>query len=170
MCSPSKQVVAQALKTCNVRKWSEVAQSCLTLCDPMDCSLLGSSVHGIFQARVLEWVAISFSNVRKVIWIITFWFRIYFQKVYWMSSTFSYSNTKSDLCTWDPNVFMEISMSRNWGISPKALKKNCLVYYQWLRSREANLLPDTLFDLATEWLTPNWRLEAKAACLIPKIS
>ena len=40
---------------------SEVAQSCLTLCDPMDCSLLGSSVHGIFQARVLEWVAISFS-------------------------------------------------------------------------------------------------------------
>ena len=41
---------------------SEVAQSCLTLCDPMDCSLPGSSVHGIFQARVLEWVAISFSS------------------------------------------------------------------------------------------------------------
>ena len=40
--------------------YSEVAQSCLTLCDPMDCSLPGSSVHGIFQARVLEWVAISF--------------------------------------------------------------------------------------------------------------
>ena len=38
-------------------KWSEVAQSCLTLCDPMDCSLVGSSVHGILQARVLEWVA-----------------------------------------------------------------------------------------------------------------
>ena len=35
---------------------SEVAQSCPTLCDPMDCSLRGSSVHGIFQARVLEWV------------------------------------------------------------------------------------------------------------------
>ena len=43
-------------------KWSEVAQSCPTLCDPMDCSLSGSSVHGIFQARVLEWVAISFSR------------------------------------------------------------------------------------------------------------
>ena len=40
---------------------SEVAQSCPTLCDPMDCSLLGSSVHGIFQARVLEWVAIASS-------------------------------------------------------------------------------------------------------------
>ena len=43
-------------------KWSEVAQSCPTLCDPMDCSLPGSSVHGIFQARVLEWIAISFSR------------------------------------------------------------------------------------------------------------
>ena len=39
---------------------SEVTQSCLTLCDPMDYSLSGSSVHGIFQARVLKWVAISF--------------------------------------------------------------------------------------------------------------
>ena len=39
-----------------------VAQWCLTLCDPMDCSLPGSSVHGIFQARIQEWVAISFSN------------------------------------------------------------------------------------------------------------
>ena len=36
---------------------SEVAQSCATLCDPMDCSLPGSSVHGIFQAIVLEWIA-----------------------------------------------------------------------------------------------------------------
>ena len=41
---------------------SEVAQSCLTLNDPMDCGLPGSSVHGILQARVLEWVAISFSG------------------------------------------------------------------------------------------------------------
>ena len=39
-----------------------VAQSCLTLCNPMDCSLPGSSVHGIFQARILEWVAIPFSR------------------------------------------------------------------------------------------------------------
>ena len=39
-----------------------VAQSCLTLCDPMDCSRPGSSVHGILQARILEWVAISFSR------------------------------------------------------------------------------------------------------------
>ena len=44
------------------RKESEVAQSCPTLCDPMGCSLPGSSVHGIFQAIVLEWIAISFSR------------------------------------------------------------------------------------------------------------
>ena len=44
---------------------SEVTQSCPTLCDPMDCSPPGSSVHRIFQARVLEWVAISFSNPHK---------------------------------------------------------------------------------------------------------
>ena len=41
-----------------VKSESEVTQSCLTLSDPMGCSLPGSSVHGIFQARVLEWVAI----------------------------------------------------------------------------------------------------------------
>ena len=45
-----------------VKSESEVVQSCLTLCDPMDCSLPGSSVHGICQARVLEWVAIAFSE------------------------------------------------------------------------------------------------------------
>ena len=40
----------------------KMAQSCLTFCDPMDCSLPGPSVHGIFQAIVLEWIAISFSR------------------------------------------------------------------------------------------------------------
>ena len=43
-------------------KGSEVAQSCPTPSDPMDCSLPGSPIHGIFQARVLEWVAIAFSE------------------------------------------------------------------------------------------------------------
>ena len=45
-----------------VKNESEVAQSCPTLSDPMDCSPPGSSIHGIFQARVLEWVAIAFSE------------------------------------------------------------------------------------------------------------
>ena len=46
-----------------VKSESEVAQSCPTLHDPMDCSLPGASVHGIFQARVLEWGAIAFSSL-----------------------------------------------------------------------------------------------------------
>ena len=50
------------LQCIKVKSKSEVAQLCPTLSDPMDCSLPGSSVHGIFQARVLEWVAIAFSN------------------------------------------------------------------------------------------------------------
>ena len=45
-----------------VKSESEVAQLCPTLCDPMDCSLPGSSVHGILQARVLDWVVIAFSG------------------------------------------------------------------------------------------------------------
>ena len=47
---------------CSLKKQSEFDQLCPTLCDPMDCSLPGFSVYGIFQARVLEWVAISFSK------------------------------------------------------------------------------------------------------------
>ena len=45
-----------------VKSQSEVAQLCLTLSDPMDCNPPGSSIHGIFQARVLEWGAIAFSS------------------------------------------------------------------------------------------------------------
>ena len=51
------------LQCMKVKSESEVAQSCLTLSDPKDCSPAGSSVHGIFQARVLEWVAIAFSRM-----------------------------------------------------------------------------------------------------------
>ena len=52
-------VLLQCMK---VKSESEVTRSCPTLSDPMDCSRPGSSVHGIFQARVLEWVAIAFSK------------------------------------------------------------------------------------------------------------
>jgi len=48
-----------------VKSESEVAQSCPALNDPMDCSLPGSSIHGIFQARVLEWGAIAFSFLNE---------------------------------------------------------------------------------------------------------
>ena len=53
------------LQCVKVKSESEVAQSCPTLNDPMDCSLPGSSVHGIFQARVLEWGAIAYCKLNK---------------------------------------------------------------------------------------------------------
>ena len=57
------------LQCMKVKSESEVSQLCLTLSDPMDCSLLGSSIHGIFQARVLEWGAIAhdFNNAEMAL-------------------------------------------------------------------------------------------------------
>ena len=57
-----------------VKSESEATQSYLTLSDPMDCSLPGSSIHGIFQARVLEWDAIAFSEY-------TCWYIPYIQHI-----------------------------------------------------------------------------------------
>ena len=54
------------LQCVKVKSESAVAQSCLTLSDPMDCSLPGSSVHGIFQAGVLEWGAVAFSYIKGI--------------------------------------------------------------------------------------------------------
>ena len=51
------------LQCMKVKSESEVAESCLTLSDPMDCGPPGFSIHGIFQARVLEWGAIAFSDL-----------------------------------------------------------------------------------------------------------
>ena len=56
-----------------VKSESEVAQSCPTLCDPMGCSLPGSSIHGIFHTRVLEWVAIVFSRSEDFVFQSEMW-------------------------------------------------------------------------------------------------
>ena len=61
MCVSSGEYSIKCTKS-KLIKESEISQSSPTLCDPMDFSLPGSSVHGIFQARILEWVAISFSR------------------------------------------------------------------------------------------------------------
>ena len=61
------------LQCMKMKRKIEVAQSCLTLRDPMDCSLPGSSIHGIFQARVLEWVANAFSELpHNCIYLLTY--------------------------------------------------------------------------------------------------
>ena len=59
-----------------VKSESEVAQLGPTLSDPMDCSLPGSSVHGIFQARVLEWVAIAFSIMYLLLLLVSHFSRV----------------------------------------------------------------------------------------------
>ena len=60
------------LQCMKVESESEVTQSCLTLSDPMDCSLPGSSIYGIFQATVLEWGAIAFSKFSILVFSIGF--------------------------------------------------------------------------------------------------
>jgi len=60
MCEPL--LLATERLTSESESESEVAELCLTLCNPVDCSVPGSSVHGILQARILEWVAIAFSR------------------------------------------------------------------------------------------------------------
>ena len=66
MVDPARKILFSCLPSLGGSE-SDVAQSYPTLYDPMDCSLPSSSVHGIFQARVLEWVAISFSRISSQI-------------------------------------------------------------------------------------------------------
>ena len=62
LSNESQEYLYLQIKPSKVMSASEVTQSCPTLSDAMDCSLPGSSIHGIFQARVLEWGAIAFSK------------------------------------------------------------------------------------------------------------
>ena len=62
MCNTNIKFIEKELSAECIEGEGEVAQSCPTLCDPVDCSPPGSSVHGILQARILEWVDISFSR------------------------------------------------------------------------------------------------------------
>ena len=59
-----------------VKSGSEVAESCPTLSEPMDCGPPGSSVHGIFQARVLEWGAIAFSDKQELLLLLSHFSRV----------------------------------------------------------------------------------------------
>ena len=104
------------LQCVKVKSESEVTQSCPTLSDPMDCSLPGSSVHGIFQARVLEWGAIAFSrNQERSGQIGTSWLPWDMEKkaaeISWLlpSSFFSVSSQYHSLAGAGVRSFWEIS-------------------------------------------------------------
>ena len=72
-----------------VKSESEVTQSCLTLSDPVDCSLPGFSVHGIFQARVPEWGAIAFSVPLATFVILTYPYLLLFSEFLQLQKVFS---------------------------------------------------------------------------------
>ena len=78
------------LQCMKVKSQSEVAQTCLTPSDPMDCSLPGPSIHGIFQGRVLEWVAIAFSELCLYVGIIIF---IYYLNIF---TTYSFTQISAN--------------------------------------------------------------------------
>ena len=70
LSNESQEYLYLQIKPSKVMSASEVTQSCPTLSDAMDCSLPGSSIHGIFQAKVLEWGAIAFSKGNSTSWLI----------------------------------------------------------------------------------------------------
>ena len=82
-----------------VKSESEVAQSCPTLCDPMDCSLPGSSVHGVLQARVLEWVAIAIE------------FNILILSIIFVLILFQYITNKNENIQLHKNFYMNVHSS-----------------------------------------------------------
>ena len=94
------------LQCLKVKSESEVSQSCPTLSNPMDCSLPGSSAHGIFQARVLEWIAIAFSTIPQPIFFFGTW-------VYSFSA-FHYSLFSIVFC-----IFKFVS-AKLWCLSPQS--------------------------------------------------
>ena len=102
------------LQCMNVKSESEVAQSCLTLRDPMDCSLPGSSIHGIFQARVLEWGAIAFSINLILTWYsglyIQIWSHISGKFLFYLKSYFkSMSHWPQEVSLMFPDVTLNDS-------------------------------------------------------------
>ena len=98
---------------------SEVAQLCLTLCDPMDCSPPGSSVHGIFQARILEWVVISFSRGSS-------WPRDWTQVSHIISRCFTIWATREVLYIHIPTPFWNFLPSLSQSQPSKLIQSSCL--------------------------------------------
>ena len=141
------------LQCMKVKSQSEVAQSWPTLCKPMDCSLPGSSVHGIFQGRVLEWVAIAFSTMK-------FWKFLCFNIKIAVFSPKIQVSTNLLGCPWTTEHFMPLpapfglgQILNNWGLESKRTRDHSL--QEWLtnswgrpRGSQVHVVPDTTSLLA----------------------
>ena len=124
------------LQCMKVKSDSEVAQSCPTLSDPMDCSLPGSSIHGIFQARVLEWVAIAFSVIllrsrvnSSAVCIILYQMEKIFFVLYFLLDMWQLLHLVSDIiCFLAPSIYVPVSVSDcllGSGIFLRVITRSC---------------------------------------------
>ena len=109
-----------------------VAQSCPTLCDPMGCSLLGSSVHGSSQARILEWVAVPFSRGSS-------WPRVWTQVSHTVGRFFT--------------VWATREAPDNLRVLPKELLFQLCFFTRWVISKAID--PDETFLADGEWAVPS---------------
>ena len=105
-----------------------VAQSCPTLCDPMDCSLPRSSVHGIFQARILEWVAIAFSKIPEAA-------QAFSVVLDWGQPVFTCTWKTGSFTTWLKREFPGLQFI--WfTVHLTHCKTNSLLYLHWLPDQQ----------------------------------
>ena len=114
------------LQCINVKSESKVTQSCQTLCDPVDCSPPGSSAHGIFQARVLEWDAITFSESYQHILLIPKQGRILVYGRYSLSEVSEVAQSCQTLC--DPVDCSPPGSSIHGILQARILEWSSLVY------------------------------------------
>ena len=125
------------LQCMKVKSESEVAQSCLTLRDPVDCSLPGSFVHGIFQARVLEWVAIAFSE-RTMNCVILIFLSNLKKGTHIFCEVFLGILTLG-LCGWFPDVKWIFNQWLNYGFSMSNLSWHLFLCHYFRERRTEHL-------------------------------
>ena len=130
------------LQCMRVKSEREVAQSCLTLCDPMDCSLLGSSIHGIFQAKRLNQL-----QYMDSIWILIQ--RDGLKKHLWDKSRNSHS---WDIWCYYGTIFWGMIMALWYVILKSALRKRYVPNYSWMKWYDTWDLP---------WNNLGWRRESR---------
>ena len=123
------------LQCMKVKSESEVSQLCPTLRDPMDCSLPGSSVHGIFQSRVLEWVAFAFSIAWK-----------------WKVKVKSLSHARLLVTPWtaayEAPLSMGFSRQEYWSGGPLPSPKSCLNRYKENMRKKVHFVKEVAMDMA----------------------
>ena len=138
------------LQSMKVNSESEVVQSCQTLRDPMDCSLPGSSIHGIFQARVLEWSAIAFSVIKmrealssKVVRIISSEWTSRCEEKQHCPVLSSRESVLSSILSLAPGAGWELGERRGVACSPLNLLPPIKGLPQWLSGKDPPAMQET---------------------------